>query len=702
MFTACGLGDSNEEGLEVYDLSQLGTCEFDTAKLAKILDEPIKGEIDCLESNLKQFVDFVRREDPRFVARGELQKFIDKFFPVNNSEVSELLKLVFDLNTVLLKDPSNKISVGNIPLLFELFRIVNNEGRKLNLLVMGMDKYSYWDKRESLYTITAALSDKVLGVIQNKPVNETSHLQIKGFLSDLKQILNIGEADLDINLIDNFLFIKRLLLGGEKDVISTIEVEKLLSLAPNLLVLGSDSLFSAGKKFFSDGDKWYFFMDIVREFKTYFHPFDRDDEILTHTDLSKVTERLLGNKYSLEAMSSSIKNLKTRLLNGSAELYTFADVSTLVTWVQNIFEQVYFNDVTYTHFEKILEGKSKVTNLKRPDLEEYKSFHKKSVPVLWDKFIQITETHRFFQDESGRIVFDDGYKRNRAGYNMFTIFNWGLDKIVKSYGSPRENGWSISIDETRVLVYEIEGLLRELNFWQADVERFLSETVNSSDNFQFNADGDMFANVSEASEYFLTVFSTVKVTDELHTRLKNYCDIVDADEKSFEISCYREYFYQVFFDEMKMEKYYPRLKDFLDSIGEEKAAQHLVNMETYSRIIPDPNLPLSQTDLGRIIIGFGNIESSVIRFDVNKSQGVLERPELDLAFPVFKNLIIQVAQLEGATQFLAKSIFLYLVKELEEPSTFQILKFHFFGKKKDIYCDRFRLASILSFFVETK
>ena len=152
---------------------------------------------------------------------------------------------------------------------------------------------------------------------------------------------------------------------------------------------------------------------------------------------------------------------------------------------------------------------------------------------------------------------------------------------------------------------------------------------------------------------------------------------------------------------MHMEKYYPRLKEFLDGIGPEKALQHLINMETYSRIIPDPGLPMTQTDLGRVIIGFGNVESAVLRFDQNNSGGILERPELDNAFPVFKNLIIQVAQLKPATQFLAKSIFLYLVKEMKEPSTLQILSFHFFGKKKDITCDRFRLAGILSFFVET-
>lgn len=703
-FTSCGLGDSADEGLEVFDLGQLeGTCEFDTEKLGKILDEKIDVEIDCLESNLEKFVDFVRRKDPRYVERGELQRFIDKFFPANqNLTVKELLKLVFDLNTVLLKDPKDKVSVNNISLLFQLFRIVNDEGRKLNKLITGMDEFNYWDRRQTIFALTASLGEKALGVIQQRPSTEASTLQIKDFLAELKKILEIGEADLDIELIDSFLFVKRLVLGGEKSVINSVEFEQLLSLAPNLILLGMDAMMSGGKKFFSDGDKWYFFMDIVREFKGYFHDFENEDEILSHSDLTNVAERLLGNKYSMENMEDSIRNLKTRLIGGSADSYTFGNVNTLVQWGQGIFEQLYFNEVTYYHYKEILDGPDAVSDLQRPELEEYKAFHKKSVPLLWDKFSELTSTHRFFQDEKGWITFDDKYTRNASGYTMMTLFNWGLNKVIRAYGAPRENGWTISIDDMRVLIYEIEGLLREMDFWQADVERFLSETVNSSDNFQFNANGDMVADVYEATEYFNTVFTSVDITKDVHAKLKNYCDVVDEEDKSFEISCYREHFYKVFFDEMKMGKYYPKLEKFLDEIGPEKAQEHLVNMETYSRIIPDPNLPMTQTDLGRVIIGFGNVESATLRFDTkNPGGGVLDRDELDNAFPVFKNLIIQVAQLKPATQFLAKSIFLYLVKEMKEPSTLQIITFHFFGKKKNITCDRFRLAGILSFFVET-
>ena len=97
-------------------------------------------------------------------------------------------------------------------------------------------------------------------------------------------------------------------------------------------------------------------MDIVKDFKNYFFNFDNEEEILTHEDLVNVSERLLENKFSMENMEDSIQNLKTRLLGGSADSYSFGNVTTLVQWGQRIFEQLYFNEVTYSHFREILDG----------------------------------------------------------------------------------------------------------------------------------------------------------------------------------------------------------------------------------------------------------------------------------------------------------------------------------------------------------
>ena len=94
--SSCGLNDEKPADADVYDLSNLeGSCELNTDALTDILEKDIKKDIDCLESNLNQFVDFVRRADSNFINRTELSKFIIKFFPESRNIAGDLLKLVF-------------------------------------------------------------------------------------------------------------------------------------------------------------------------------------------------------------------------------------------------------------------------------------------------------------------------------------------------------------------------------------------------------------------------------------------------------------------------------------------------------------------------------------------------------------------------------------------------------------------------------
>ena len=45
------------------------TCNMDAERIKKILDEYIVGDLDCIEINLVQFTDFVRRKNQNFIHR---------------------------------------------------------------------------------------------------------------------------------------------------------------------------------------------------------------------------------------------------------------------------------------------------------------------------------------------------------------------------------------------------------------------------------------------------------------------------------------------------------------------------------------------------------------------------------------------------------------------------------------------------------
>ena len=91
-FTSCFVGDEALEGQNVFDLGALeSSCELDTDRLEFILDENVSKEIACLETNLNQFAEFVKLNDPNFISRPELSKFIELFFQL----LGEFSQLVY-------------------------------------------------------------------------------------------------------------------------------------------------------------------------------------------------------------------------------------------------------------------------------------------------------------------------------------------------------------------------------------------------------------------------------------------------------------------------------------------------------------------------------------------------------------------------------------------------------------------------------
>lgn len=697
---SCGLGDSKNESLEVYDLGQLnGSCKFDTKKLGKILEEDIFDEIACLESNLNQFVDFVRREEPDYVNRVQLQRFVEKFFPENTSTIKDMLRLVFDLNSLLLKDPYDKIHVKNLKLFFNVFRVVNIEGRKLNEFYKGLDKNNYWERRNHIFSAIDGLVGKTLVIAKDRQSDFQSSLNINEFLENLKDILKRGHgADLNIDFIDRFLFLKKLFLGGEKNELSSIEFDDFLSRFPDLSRLVQDLAFSGGKVFNKDADRWSFFQDGLENITSHFKDHGLSELILTESELLEVVDKLTNEEYDMDNISSSLRPIKEKLIGGDSDQFTFGDINKVINWTIQMMEAFYFNEVTWDHLESTLLENRKITELNMPETADYDRVHPKRKAIHWKKFMQVTRQYRLFHDSNNRIAFSYEYQRSRTGYNLITVTRWLLGKLVVAYGTKRETGWTASKDELREVVYDLEGLLRELNFWQEDTERFITEVTGGSDNFMYQANGDTFAGVEEVSEYFTTVFSTSKIAKEVRDKIRNHCDVVDVETDGFDIPCFKQHFFSVFFNELNLESHYPMMKKYIEKIGASKTMQHLANMLNYSRIDNNPEVPMTKTDVSRLIIGLSNLETLVIRYDKDKN-GILHRNELDVAYGTFKELIIQVGELDSKTKFLAKSIFLYMVKKMKKPEVLELLAFHFFGKKKDITATRYNVGAILSFFV---
>lgn len=698
-FFSCGLGDDAPEDAGVYDLGNLdGGCELNTENLHKIIDQDVTKDIDCLKANLDQFVQFVRREDANYIGRAELNRFTDKFFPEGQEVVGNLLKLVYDVNTLLLRDPKDKISVRNLERFFKLFYIVNNEGRSLNASLSGLSKENYWSRRMEIFQKVEALAREVLRTIISTNTTDPE-LGIIDFVKELKEILELNDDQLNIGKIESFLFAKKLILGGQKTTLKHSEIVNLLDRSSDILLLGMDVLYLGSKEFASEEEEYFFYYDIVNELKGHFAPHGDTDLIMEHSDLLVILDELIGKDYDISEMDQSILTIKKKFFGGAPDQYVMRDILTIVNWAQEFAGMMYFNEITYKHYQSEMNSPKAINGLTLPKMESYHVFPEWMIKKLWDNFDYISSNYRFFQDSDGKSHFFNYYKRFKSGFQKASMLRWAIVKVVQVYGHypPGKRRKEADQADFKKLLTDLEGAVRQLGLWPDELDKFVSEATASADLFMYHSDGNDSVSAEEATEYAITALHAFDIGDRVHQNLQAYCPIIDQELKSFEVACFREYFLHVFFNELKYERYYDKLQEYLNLSGVDELQKYMINIELYSRVDPNPEIPLSKEDLNRIMLIMTSLESAYLRFDIDKD-GVLNRGELDLAFLVFKNLVISVAGLGNSADGLYKSIFLYLVKHMEVPSSIKLIWFHVFGKKKNITSTRYNISAILKNF----
>jgi hypothetical protein len=221
-----------------------------------------------------------------------------------------------------------------------------------------------------------------------------------------------------------------------------------------------------------------------------------------------------------------------------------------------------------------------------------------------------------------------------------------------------------------------------------------------TDLFQTTSDGKNGVGAAEGVELIGVLRdSSVIGKDILKTMIDS--KLCEADTKgSITVKCYRENFYQTF---NRFYDYFPKFKRFVvenNKNSKEEVLQDLLKRtEFFARDCALDSRPINKKDMGSIVAGLIDIEATILHFDKNQNN-ILDYEELNDAFPVYRNAIIAVAKLKPSQEFLAKSIFFYLVKNQKIPSVGNLIWFFTkleTGWDKNISGDRVTIATLLKY-----
>jgi len=678
------------------------TCQLNAERLKLILEENIQQDIHCLELNLNQFAGFVKRKDDRYINKNELSKFITKFFKQDSDAIIQSLDLLFDLNYLLLKGQKEDLTISKLPKLFEIFNTVNEHGIPLKIIFDRINNgESYLEYKDAISALTSKASEEIAGILNAIDGNNNS----LNIISIIKSLQQGHETSIDYDLIKSLLSFKKLFLGGDKEVISNSEVLNILSNLEEITRISIDLLHIDEFNLENMEDLTFFVFNKIQSVRDLLFQLGQDEIIFNHDDLILIGQEVLNLQkinINLENLEESIIHIKTNIIGGNPEKYSFADINTLFDFAEELVGRFYFNEVTFDYFRETLDKNEKIDRLTRPNLSKYEILSRSVIYRNWKEFNYIVSNYRFFLNEDGRQYYTNEYRRTSFGLNVQTLLRWGFNKILKVYGHPKIDPNTgnylfhvIEPRELRELASQMEGLLRELGSWPRFFNKFAEEATNSSDLFQFQSDGDGYININEATEYVSNIINGSGIAKEVFDIMPEYCDVLEKEIVGFDVNCYRKYLFYILFERLNYKNHYQKLYDYYIFYTQDELDKYLKNVETGTREIADDNIPMGVVDLSRLLISMSNIESTFIRYDKSLNN-ILDRDELDVGFPVFKKIIMEFGGLKQTQESLAISTFLYIVKYMDVPTPVKLIAFHVFGRKKNISAKRVNVATILA------
>lgn len=672
--TSCGyVSDKPIANLDVFKSDDLQTCKIDVSKLGDIFKENQEEQIRCLKENFLQFTRYVRPSKPGSVSETELGAFVKKFFEGQSESIIKGLSLIFQLNMILLKDESDRISNSNITPLFELLVKVNQEAVVLTSIIRDMDNEKnqdkFWELRAKFVASIGRFSNFTVAIIEKSPGMQ-QQLNIRKFILDLGT--KIDGIKIEEETVDAFIFLKRLLVAGDKEVITTNELKLFITKLPSILTMVFDIFYVKGSNFKNDTAEMRFYLEKMRDVYTVVQFNQPNFELVTTNQLALIAGKFIS-AYNVKKFQPSIEALKKRLIGGKADSITLTDMHAALDIGHDFLERIYFNSVTYDS-DKIRLERAESETIKeyfQKDLPGYDVFTKERVSVLHESFADVLKNFRYYRNkDSGVLYYGTNIQRTKYGLIEVAGAKWLATKLITSYGHKSPKGeLVVSIEEFTQFLLDARPLLEEFRLWSPNFSTFARNSVLLADLFQQQSDGDLNIGINEATEYVSMILSAVEVSGRINKNLTGLCDPgLNGDDPLFEVSCYNDNFYDLVLNKLEYRKFFPRLSMYIQSAPRHEVDNYLKGVQGFARDDNSPGVPMNRRDSTLVLGAMLNIESTFIRFDKNRDN-IIEYKELVEAFKVYRESIIALAKLGPAQEKYALSIFLYMASKMEIPPT---------------------------------
>jgi len=741
LLSSCGdlfMKDSNKS-----KSNQFATCEPDTSAFSEIFTANIKGDLLCLGENLNLFADIVKSDRPGELSHKELTSYLKKNVEDIDPSTYDILRAIFDFNSILTGDDKNYITKSNIDKLIDTFILINKAMYQNDIYEYFTDEsmttYEEHLKRKS--KIYFAFSQIEQAFYKNFK-NNTNKIDFRKFVDNFA---GISDADF-INKVHKVLFVKRIFIGGDPGELKANELKRMIGLVADASKILYDITHLSQIEHSDDEAE-----DIVEALKEDFDTLVRNlyiknaDESAFHlNDIFEVVTTFFPELAKYTQYKESILKIKNIFLKNNSETFYGDEVFILLNDIvlKNLQRGVFFfkayatNKYFMDSTEKIENRLPKVptTNL----LEE--SFE--------DDFNRIAQDYANFKGTSKSAFYSNEIRRSALGmFEVATLediitrlFSFYVSRDDKAYG-----GYQISLGDMEKILLDFKEILRAEGL-SLDTEggKYKAREANTAETislltslFQYQSSGipdtdeddPKLIEVNEMTEFAISVISAAQVADKAFDFFADKCEL---DEKGrFMPDCYRDHFLDFFSEELDDNKtlgtYLPKLNENLNSMGNAEISDFLQTVEIFSRSCTyfdeakTEQVPMDKGDFLMLFGGIMAMESTFNRFDTgrgeNYNNNILDVDEVERAYDeVYEGAVKALIPGNFLKKF-GKSFYFYLVKYNKLPDVQNIESFSDFWRalkegvgfigfllkrkhKKQAPANRYTLAMVLRILAE--
>lgn len=711
-------------------------CELNVDEFALILEEDIGEAIDCLGQNLKLFSKAVESRKPGYLSRKALENFILRNRKDIKPEVLRILKSVFDINFLFYGEDPDFISEANIDALVKAAKIFNeNASKNFKPIFMADESLEYDTYRfyrdQRIKPASLTISTALREIFNSNRGGKIHSLDLEAILDSFTTENNASS----MKDVKKMLFLKKVILGGEKNELTHVELGRLIDNFSSFSLLALDAVRFSDIRHSQESTVHLLNADVELLNSLIFSQSigNRDSEkLFTLQDLVDAVEILVEDKdFDLAKYYDLLKEAKQILMNGSPETITGADLRRLFGHALKLLK-------TGTYFHRFWATERVLLEARpgRPLTYDFKNLYDlfKSEKARVDDFVRILKTYRFMRGENISAFYTDEYWRNPNAVYEIAIFEYALTLVMNRFGCPNNtlggkvvcdssgnlNGVYMKTDHVIALIEKFKKVLHEADLIYPGREAKTAETITLLGSlFQYQSDENKVFDVNEATEFAISLFTSLDVADDLNNHFvklnkQGKCEIDKFGRVS--PSCLRDHFFEgvclnypdqfpklfqsmgaTVYENRKLVCLIPLNKPNLDYLNTSIKAARTCNYYPGT----EEEIFYSKGDMMSIWMAMMHIETTIIRWDVRKLNNVMDPDEVMDAYDIYSPALDGFLEdMPPMIKKLKKQIYQYLVKYEQVPNEQEFSSIWKFARfllsfKKEATANRKTIASIL-------